>query len=61
MKIKLTVDGYQCEKCGHKWLPHKKSSYPVTCPKCRTPYWDQPRKNKRSILSIKGKKEVEGK
>lgn len=42
-KIKITQDGYKCERCGHEWVPRNKE-YPKVCPKCKTPYWDRPRK-----------------
>jgi predicted Zn-ribbon and HTH transcriptional regulator len=44
-KIKITVDGFSCERCGHKWIP-KKKDHPHVCPKCKSAYWDIPRKNK---------------
>lgn len=27
-------------RCGHVWTP-RKPQRPMTCPKCRSPYWDQ--------------------
>jgi len=44
-EIKLSVKGYKCERCSHEWIP-RKSEYPITCPKCKSPYWDKPRVNK---------------
>ena len=44
-KIKIEVDGYQCERCKHKWIARKKE-YPILCPKCKSAYWDKPRKKK---------------
>jgi len=41
-KIKLTLDGYRCEKCGHEWVKRKKGE-PIVCPKCKSPYWNIPR------------------
>ena len=45
VEIKLSVKGYKCERCSHEWIP-RKTKYPVTCPKCKSPYWDKPRVNK---------------
>ena len=42
-KVKILVDGFQCERCGHKWAPRSKEN-PRVCPKCHSPYWDKPRK-----------------
>ena len=30
-----------CKRCGHTWYPRKPVS--LTCPKCRSPYWDKER------------------
>jgi len=46
MEIELKVKGYKCERCEHKWQP-RKEDYPRTCPKCKSPYWDKPRKEKK--------------
>lgn len=49
-KIKINIDGYQCERCVHKWIARKKQ-YPKVCPKCKSPYWDSPsKKNKNSQI-----------
>lgn len=44
-KVKITVDGYRCEKCGHKWIP-RKTDIPVVCPKCKSPYWNRPNRGR---------------
>ena len=35
-----------CERCGHRWLPKYESlkDKPKVCPKCKSPYWDTPRR-----------------
>ncbi len=38
---------FTCERCGHNWLP-KTENRPVCCGKCKSPYWDKPRKNNSS-------------
>jgi len=44
-KIKIEVDGYICERCSHKWIPRiKKTELPIICPKCKSPYWNIPKK-----------------
>ena len=42
-KIKITLDGYQCERCKHQWIPRGKQN-PIICPRCKSPYWDKPKK-----------------
>lgn len=43
--VKITLQGYKCERCGHEWIPKGKET-PKVCPKCKSPYWNVPRKNK---------------
>ena len=37
--IKLT-----CKRCNHSWIPRTKDVR--SCPKCKSPYWDQDRNSK---------------
>jgi len=39
----ITLKGYQCERCEHKWVPRDEER-PRVCPKCKSAYWDVPRK-----------------
>ena len=50
-KVKITVDGYKCERCSHEWIPRNKKENPRVCPECKSPYWDKPRKkaNKKKM------------
>ncbi|MBI3413257.1 MAG: hypothetical protein HY051_04210 [Candidatus Aenigmarchaeota archaeon] len=41
----LQLKGYKCERCEHVWLP-REGSEPRVCPKCKSPYWDVPKKKK---------------
>ena len=34
---------YQCNRCGHKWLP-RKDEHPRVCPQCHSAYWDKPKR-----------------
>ncbi len=43
-RVPITVMGYKCERCGHEWFPRDVSKEPRVCPKCKSPYWDVPRK-----------------
>ncbi len=45
-KVKLEVWGYRCERCGHEWVPRNEKDEPRVCPKCKSPYWNRPRKEK---------------
>jgi len=46
---RVSLEGYKCERCGHIWIPRKyqikdKKKEPIICPKCKSPYWNIPRK-----------------
>jgi len=45
-KKRITVWGYQCERCGHEWIPRGKME-PKICPKCKSPYWDRERRRQK--------------
>jgi len=44
----ITLTKLKCLRCGYTWFPRKPEP-PQACanPKCRSPYWNKPRKNKR--------------
>ena len=42
-KIEVKLPGYRCERCGHEWITRGKSE-PLVCPKCKSAYWNIPRK-----------------
>lgn len=53
--VKLTLWGYRCLRCGHGWPPRLKQDVdlprppkvenePRICPKCKSPYWNVPRR-----------------
>ena len=44
-KVEIKVMGYRCFRCKHEWLPRHDNA-PRVCPKCKSPYWDRPRKRK---------------
>ena len=54
---RITLEGYRCERCDHKWVP-RDNNVPRVCPKCKSPYWDIPRgtrgKDLRRINSPRG-------
>jgi len=43
---KIKLEGYMCCRCGHKWIPRDMKDKPKVCPKCKSPYWDTPKKIK---------------
>lgn len=49
-RVPITVLGYRCERCNYEWIPRDRepSRDPTTCPNCKSPYWNQPRKSTMS-------------
>jgi len=45
----IIIKKLKCERCGHQWVPTQPEIR--ICPKCKSPYWDVPRKSEK-----KGKK-----
>jgi len=43
-RVPITVIGCRCERCEHEWVPRNLSSQPRVCPKCKSPYWDRPKR-----------------
>ena len=39
--VKFEVEGFQCERCKHKWVPRNIKDTPRVCPRCKSPYWDR--------------------
>lgn len=39
-RVKITLDGFRCERCEHEWVPRESDHEPRTCPACKSPYWD---------------------
>ena len=48
MKVKITITKYKCERCGHIWSPRKNDVR--ICPKCKSPYFDKPKKKKHENI-----------
>jgi DNA-directed RNA polymerase subunit RPC12/RpoP len=50
-RVPITVMGYRCERCTHEWIPKDAENEPAVCPKCKSPYWNRPRKTSISMLT----------
>jgi hypothetical protein len=45
-RVPITVMGFHCERCEHEWIPRSENGEePRVCPRCKSPYWNKPRKN----------------
>ena len=43
-RVPITVMGFRCERCDHEWIPMNSLREPAVCPKCKSPYWNRPRR-----------------
>ena len=47
--IEITIKGYKCERCEHEWFSRSKTKkVPILCPKCKSAYWNIPRKEQKN-------------
>jgi Zn finger protein HypA/HybF involved in hydrogenase expression len=42
--MKINIPKLKCARCGHEWYP--KGPEVRICPKCKSAYWDKPRKER---------------
>lgn len=48
-RITLQIAGFRCERCSHEWAQRQaKEELPKVCPRCKSPYWNTPRKRAKS-------------
>ena len=47
---------HKCLRCCHKWF-RRLRSYPLICPKCKTPYWDRIKRSIKKDAEINIKEE----
>lgn len=50
---KIQVTAFQCERCGGVWVPRDINEPPRNCPKCKSPYWDRPRRDAKPAKAKK--------
>lgn len=50
-RVPITVMGFRCERCNHEWIPRDVEQEPAVCPKCKSPYWNRPRKSGAPMLT----------
>lgn len=48
--------GFECERCGYQWVPRNIDQPPRVCPKCKSPYWDRPRRSPATSAPAPAKK-----
>jgi DNA-directed RNA polymerase subunit RPC12/RpoP len=49
-EVEVKVKKYKCSRCGHLWERRAKKDnvLPLTCPNCKSPYWNRERIKKNS-------------
>lgn len=43
-RVPITVMGFRCERCEYEWIPRDETQEPRVCPRCKSPYWNTPRR-----------------
>jgi len=51
---KVTIDGLHCYRCGYNWKPRPGTKKVRTCPECKSPYWDKPKREKKEVIKMTG-------
>jgi uncharacterized OB-fold protein len=48
----IQIPEFRCRRCGHKWFPNRRVM-PRVCPRCKSPYWNIPKKRKKQPTATK--------
>lgn len=41
----IEKQAYRCDRCNHEWYPRLQTEeHPAICPKCKSAYWNKPRR-----------------
>ena len=48
-KLKVTRNGWRCQRCGYAWVSRSASTTPTVCPKCKSPYWSTPARKSADV------------
>jgi DNA-directed RNA polymerase subunit RPC12/RpoP len=60
-RVPITVMGYRCDRCEHEWIPRGDvESEPRVCPRCKSPYWNKPRRTTPAMTYDQFRKAVTG-
>lgn len=53
------IECFECDRCHHKWIPRLKiDEEPTICPKCKSPYWNKPRRIDTARSEVEQAKEI---
>lgn len=44
---RVMIEGFECSRCQHRWVPLNIQEPPRVCPNCKSPYWQRPRTRPR--------------
>ena len=59
-RVPITVMGYKCDRCTHEWVPRDTGQEPKVCPKCKSPYWNRPRKQQSMMTYEQFRDKING-
>jgi Zn finger protein HypA/HybF involved in hydrogenase expression len=49
--VRIELPAWKCERCEHVWVPRSMDVEPRVCPKCKSPYWNRPRRKDASKVA----------
>lgn len=44
---KIEINQLTCERCEYVWK-QREERLPFVCPRCKSPYWNKPRRNNKN-------------
>jgi hypothetical protein len=56
-RVPITVLGYQCERCGHQWIPRRAGNSavdPRICPSCNSASWNRAKEPRMGYEEFRG-------
>ena len=45
IEMEMALARLKCKRCNHEWV-RREDDLPEICPRCKSPYWNKPRKAK---------------
>jgi len=54
-RVPITILGCRCDRCDHEWVPRDADAEPAVCPKCKSPYWNKPRRTPLAYEDFRAK------
>ncbi len=55
--VPITLMGYRCERCSYEWVPRSTTEVPRVCSRCKSPYWNRPRRKRAAGAEVEQSQE----